>query len=173
MISKKAALNLVKDKKSLYEAFIRNRYFMPKIKEAIITGEFLVQLRDGKFFIPKADDVKVGCCVDPPSKAIVANELHTAMYAVPHEHGANFTVILRATADLIKAKPPNRDWLLTMLHTFKPDHAYFHKAYVKRALGAAAAAADADELINNDGFFDDLPLYHGNAKAPRINLGAT
>ena len=74
---------------------------------------------------------------------------------------------------MIKKKPPNREWLLNMLHTFTPDHAFFTKGFVKKQYMRQAEQGSDDDagLANDDGFFDGLPLYSGSASTPTIRFG--
>ena len=58
----------VRDKRSYYEAFVRNRYYMPPYKDQIITAKFLVLLRKQYYWLPKADQVKHGVIASKPSK---------------------------------------------------------------------------------------------------------
>ena len=66
---------MIVDKKSFYEAFVRNNYYMPKYSESCITIKFLRGVRDGKNFMPKTDMITKKQVADPPSKKVVAAEL--------------------------------------------------------------------------------------------------
>ena len=48
---------MITDKDSLYEAFQRNGYCMPKKSEAFVTIKFLLGARDDRYFLPKTDMV--------------------------------------------------------------------------------------------------------------------
>ena len=49
---------MITDKKSLFEAFLRNNYYMPKYSESFITIKFLLGIREGRYFMPKTDIIK-------------------------------------------------------------------------------------------------------------------
>ena len=66
---------MITDKKSLFEAFLRNNYYMPKYSESCITIKFLRGVRDGRYFMPKTDIITKKQVADPPSKKVVAAEL--------------------------------------------------------------------------------------------------
>lgn len=66
---------MITDKKSLFEAFLRNNYYMPKYSESFITIKFLLGIREGRYFMPKTDIITKKQVADPPSKKVVAAEL--------------------------------------------------------------------------------------------------
>ena len=49
---------MVTDKESLFSAFKRNGYYMPKYKEAFITIKFLIGVREERYFLPKISEIK-------------------------------------------------------------------------------------------------------------------
>ena len=42
-----------------------------------------------------------------------------------------FTAALQNTANLMRKKPPNKDYMINLLFTFNPEHPIFAKDYVK------------------------------------------
>ena len=56
-ITAEQAATMITDKDSLYEAFQRNGYCMPKKSEAFVTIKFLLGARDDHYFLPKTDMV--------------------------------------------------------------------------------------------------------------------
>ena len=52
----------------------------------------------------------------------------------------------------------------------KPDHAYFKSDYVKPKRMASESDESDDQLNNDDGFFNDLPLSRNKNARRRINF---
>ena len=174
MISKQQAEARVRDAKSFYDAFVRNKYFMPPLKDALLSNRFLLGLRNGQYWLPKAGEVGRGCCADPPFKQEIADELNAALLRHPHNNGAEFAKALRATAEEIKSRPANRQWMLDFLFTLERGHRYFAKDYVRPRPDSDAAASQnpEQEISDRDGFFAGLPDYKGASKRARINFNA-
>ena len=66
--------------------------------------------------------------------------------------------------------------MLNLLFTFNPEHPVFAKDYVKpRPQDEDVGVANLAQVRNDDGFFDDLPMYSGTGskRARIINLAAT
>ena len=62
---------MITDKKSLFEAFLRNNYYMPKYSESFITIKFLLGIREGRYFMPKTDIITKKQVADPPAKRLL------------------------------------------------------------------------------------------------------
>ena len=75
MLTPQEVQTRVRDKRSCYEAFVRNRYYMPPYKDQLITAKFLVLLRKKHYWLPMADQVKHGVVASNPSKQVIAEEL--------------------------------------------------------------------------------------------------
>ena len=66
--------------------------------------------------------------------------------------------------------------MLNLLFTFNPEHPVFAKDYVKpRPQDEDVGVANLAQVRNDDGFFDDLPMYSGTGskRARIINLATT
>ena len=48
---------MITDKKSLYDGFKRNGYFMPKAKDACMTIKFLIGVRERRYFLPLSENI--------------------------------------------------------------------------------------------------------------------
>ena len=79
MLTPQEAQARVRDKRSCYDAFVRNRYYMPPYQDQLVTNKFLVGLRKGTFWLPKADEVKHAVVASKPNKQIIAEELAAQM----------------------------------------------------------------------------------------------
>lgn len=143
---------------------------MPPIKDAIITRDFLLGLRQGLYWIPKDSEIKLGSCVDPPRKELIADELVKVMLRFKSLQGPVFEGQLKATSELIRSKPPNATWMLNVLFTFDENHAFFAKAWLKPKKVKANAAGAPSLLKNDDGFFTGLPEYKGKSTKSKVDL---
>ena len=72
---------------------------------------------EGKVFCPKYSDIKLLPCPDPPPKEIILDEV--GKVTTEHELDTGAT----------ENKVPDKDWLLSVLATLKPDHVFFKKDY--------------------------------------------
>ena len=61
------------------------------------------------------------------------------------------------TVDLVIDKPPNADWIVSLIGFLDPGHELFSKDYQPLAKIAAQRPALRYEFANADGFFDGLP----------------
>ena len=66
---------LVKSKKHLYNAMVRNGYYLPRFKASIINEEYLSKVRSGELYCPKYPDLKPLPCPDPPPREILLGEV--------------------------------------------------------------------------------------------------
>ena len=106
------------NKSELYEAAIRNEYFLPKFKCSIITEDYLNAVLRGDISCAKYRDVRLKPCPVPPSKETLIQ------------------IIEEVFAD--RSKPlgidaghtPDKDWLLAMIATFDPTNEIFNKSYL-------------------------------------------
>jgi hypothetical protein len=55
-------------KKELYEAAVRNGYFLPKLKSSIITEDYINMVISVQLVCPKYSEVRLRPCPMPPDK---------------------------------------------------------------------------------------------------------
>jgi len=55
-------------KGEIYEAAVRNGYFLPKFKSSIITEDCIKLVISGKILCPKYSEIKLRPCPLPPDK---------------------------------------------------------------------------------------------------------
>ena len=122
--------SVVPDKPSLYEACVRNQFWMPPAKDNILTVDFMKGLQAGKYWLPKSIEIRLMNCADPPNKFDLAKILTEVMSAHPSQ-GEPFDTQFQRTLIEIKAKPPSVSWMLALLSTMDQNHAIFAKNYVK------------------------------------------
>ena len=151
--------SLIRDKRDLYEALVRNQYHLPKQSAAICTVPFMHEVRQGAVWCPMKDAIRAHTCLQPPSRAEVQQEVITLMQAhVPDEGTTERASVVRFIKYLHK-READRAWLLDVLYTCtQGTHLYFGRDY--RAPPRRRGPDPVDELLllnNADGFFSGLP----------------
>ena len=63
------SLKLTKEKK--YEANVRNGFYMWDFKSSMNTVQNINSVKEGKIYVPKFDEVRLGPCPKPPLKSFV------------------------------------------------------------------------------------------------------
>ena len=63
------SLKLTKEKK--YEANVRNGFYMRDFKSSMNTVQNINSVKEGKMYVPKFDEVRLGPCPKPPLKSFV------------------------------------------------------------------------------------------------------
>ena len=122
-----------------------------------MTAAFMKGVKEGVFWLPKTEEIRLLNCADPPPKHMIANMLVDKMMNFPAQ-GEPFDSQIRRTAMKVKEAPPNKEWLLGMLSTFDNRNELFSKSYVKPKMDFRGNVMDDEDLVDNDeGFFDDLP----------------
>ncbi len=133
MISAKQAELVVRNKKQLYQALIRNGYLLPPYKDAINTKKFLIGVKDERYWcLHSSQMLAVKHCADCPNKLVLA-EMVTEQMAKLDNMTAEMKVTFKRTAKLIKKNPPGKDWMMMLLSTFNPNHEIFQRDYVQPA----------------------------------------
>ena len=158
----------VSSKKHLWDAVKRNQKFIPDFKCKCITIDYLEGVRDGTYWAPNYDMVKMRPCTNPPKKQVIFNEIisickmqeQVVDIGIKDEHGAT------------------TEYFLTLLSTIMPDHVIFSKGYMPSAEHSRYTRQSKKREIcldNSDGFFDGLPLHLRESKAfaghkPRVPM---
>lgn len=145
MISKEEASTVITNKHTLYGAFQRNKYYMPKYNEACITIKFLLGVREGRYFLPKTDNIKKRQCSDPPPKREIVKELARILYQYPDTvpgFSQEEAAAMRKTAAHLAKRPADVSWMLDIIATMDENHEYFKKDYIK-----PKKVVDDDEIV--------------------------
>ena len=168
MISAQQVAVVVNDKQSLHESLRRNQLYCPKLKETIMTVQFMKGCIGNRYYwLPKTEDIRIRNCVDPPPRGELARLVYEKMAATAPSGDACFDGAFRRTAQELARKPPNTEWLLAMLSTMDPNHGIFAKDWVRpRVNRAAEYDGDTDMVENIDGWFDGLPVAKQRRGAP-------
>ncbi len=68
---------LINNKRDLYEACVRNGYYLPKLKSSVVTEEYMRLVMHGKSFCPKYADIKMKPCPRQPNKEVLLRKFTT------------------------------------------------------------------------------------------------
>jgi hypothetical protein len=140
----------VTSKEGYYEAMIRNLYFLPPIKNSLVTIEWMNLVRAGTIPCPRFGQVNHLPCPTPPSHELIVSEVKRAT-------GSNMGITS-------PKKYPCVQWCLRVLSTFEPDHEFFAKDYHPPVNAAKSRRC----VENSDGFFSGLPSS-GRGKIKRAS----
>ena len=103
-------------------------WYLPKAETPLVNIKFMNDVRFLRCYCLKYDDVKLGNCQFPPPlwvvKSALAGALDAAAAADPESKEAK--ILLKTYISKYDADKP---WLLNMLATVQPDHAYFKPSY--------------------------------------------
>ena len=160
---------MVNDKHSLHESLRRNQLFCPKLKEGLMTVQFMKGCIGYRYYwLPKTEDIRIRNCVDPPPRGDLARMVFERMSGQEPSGDACFDGAFRRTSEELARKPPNTEWLLAMLSTMDPENAIFAKDYVRPRQNRASDydGDNADMVENVDGWFDGLPVAKQRRGAP-------
>jgi len=131
--------------RDLYEACVRNNYYLPKIKSTMVTEEYMKNVINGKAFCPKFDDIKMLPCPRPPNKEVLIDKF--LEICVSH----NFTM----NCGIDDKHKPDKTWLINFIASFKPDDEIFKKNYVPPAKENKLSELKTIEMPAD--FMDGLP----------------
>lgn len=73
----------VQNRRDLYEAVLRNEWYLPSFKSSMCTESYLRNVLTGKIFCPKFSDIVMRPCPRPPSKEILLKKV----MAISDGHG--------------------------------------------------------------------------------------
>jgi hypothetical protein len=135
---------LIQNRRDLYEAVIRNGYYLPRFKTTVITEDYMRNVITGKAFCPKYDEIKMLPCPRPPTKQILLDKFH----AICQEQN-----LVHVGVD--EKHVPDKRWLLDFVSTFKADDEIFKKNYIPPAKETKLSELKTIELPA--AFLDDLP----------------
>ena len=84
-ITKAELLSVVVDKRSMYNAALRNGYFLPDFRDQFVTMKLLTAIKNDKILIPKTEEIRLRNCVTVPPKIEVAAEVIKLLEANPEK----------------------------------------------------------------------------------------
>ena len=105
-------------KAELYEAAVRNGFYLPKIKSSIITEDYINSVISGALACPKYSEIRLKPCPMPPDKETLIMYAQTAL----GERGKSLGID--------EAHQPDKQWLIAVLSTYFPECLIFKKSYL-------------------------------------------
>ena len=112
---------IIGGKADLYEAAIRNGWYLPKYKATIITEHYLQSIIFGKMYCPLYKDIRLVPCPRPPDKDTLLRDFKKV------------TADQKLSTGIDENHVPDKQWLLAVLGTKNPKLPYFQKGYVPPA----------------------------------------
>lgn len=158
---------VVVDKLTLHEAILRNQFFTPGLKSAMMTVDFMKKVSEGKEWLPKCSEIRIMNCADPPPKLAIAEILYQKMMHFAAQ-GEPFDTQFRLCAQRLRKSPPETRWMLALLSTIDSGNELFGKAYKKPKVFSPFSANPGQEISNKDGFFSDLPLAAKQSRKKQV-----
>jgi hypothetical protein len=113
---------VVANRRDLYEACVRNGYYLPKIKTTMVTEDYMRRVISGKAFCPRFADIKMLPCPRPPNVEVLISKY--LEICVTH----NFT-----DCGIDDKHQPDKTWLINFIASFKPEDEIFKKNYIPPA----------------------------------------
>jgi hypothetical protein len=147
---------IIGGKADLYEAAVRNGWYLPKFKSTIITEDYITNVITGKIYCPKFEEIRLVPCPRAPEKDILLRDLQRLMTSEKKSCGIDDIHV------------PDKGWLLAVLGTFNPKLEYFKKGYVPPPKVAALSNLTKVELPEN--FLENLPISKRKVKARRLHM---
>ena len=147
---------IIGGKADLYEAAIRNGWYLPKYKSTIITEHYLQSIIFGKMYCPKYSEIRLVPCPRPPDKDTLLKDFRKITSGQKLSTGIDETHV------------PDKSWLLAILGTHNPGLPYFQKGYVPPAKVASIQSFQKVELPEN--FLEGLPSSKRKMKVKNLRL---
>ena len=147
----------ISGKFELYEAAIRNGFYLPKFKSGIVTETYITDVICGKLFCPQFKDIKLLPCPRPPDKDTLIG------YAKEVKNSGNKQLGIG-----LDQHTPNKEWLLAYLSTYRPELKIFKKDYVAPPRIIKQQAKPSISLPGD--FLKDLPASRKKTKAKRLSM---
>ena len=148
---------IVMDVHDLYNLALRNGYFLPSATCSAVNEHMLLNVLQKTYWCPKYEEIRMKPCPRPPTKEVLLDKLQ------------DVCVILNHNAAWIDDKhTPDRQWLVSVLATFKPEDEIFKKGYV--APPVRKRLQDIETIVLPTELFADMPKSTSKAKARRLKV---
>ena len=148
---------VIRDVHDLYEAALRNGYFLPKLKSSAVNEPMLFNVLQGHYLCPKYADIKLKACVKPPLKEVLLSKLLKLTKPLK----LNF-------AWLDETHLPDSAWLVAVLATLDPNDEIFRKDYVAPPIRKRLQDIPTIELPKE--ILEGLPKSKSKVKARRLKV---
>jgi hypothetical protein len=155
--SASTAANHFRNKGDVYDALLRNQYFVADRKDPLMSGEFMLGVVKGENWLPKTSEISNKNLASKPSKIFIADLLVEKMSALPSQGDQKLDLAIRMTACRILKHPPKKDWMIRMLATVDPDNPVFAKDYVAPKYDYHGNEVGEKLTAMPASFFENLP----------------
>ena len=108
----------IRSKDHYHEALVRSGIHLPAPKSSACTLRYLEKVKNGSYWCPKTDQIRLKACPRPPKLQILIQLLNE----VADEDGIEFGFNASHT--------PEAKWIIEVLGTLRPDCYIFDKGYV-------------------------------------------
>ena len=141
----------------LYDMALRNGYYLPKRNSAALNEIMLYNVLQGHYWCPKFSDMRLQSCVKPPLKEVLFEKV---------VHACDKKKLNVAWID--EKHMPDKNWMVSVLATLKPDDEIFSKDYVAPPI--RRRLKDIETIVLPNELFDNLPKSVSKVKARRLKI---
>lgn len=122
----------------------------------MVSEHYLVNVMDGTYYCPKAEEVRIKLCPRPPQKDVLIAKFNKLMQDKGLRSG------------LQAEKLPDKEWLITVIATLNPEDEIFRKDYLPPARKNAIEEQKTIHVPN--GFFEGLPDSKSKVKRKALHI---
>ena len=153
----------------------RKGYLMPhKNDSGFCSTKFMLGVLKQEYWLPLCEHSEFRDCADPPKKEAVRDALVEELLKICQtEAERTDEPKFVNTAELLKKKMPRREFMLHLLASLNPVHAFFDANYrrPREVLQAKAVAESTFEFPAE--IFEGMPMYQGPVTKIKIRAGIT
>ena len=143
----------------LYNAALRNGYYLPKQSCTCINEISLINILKNEYWCPKSEHIRIKNCVKAPVKETLLNKLMTLC----HAQGLNVSWI-----NVEKNQTPDKKWLVDVIGTLNPNDEIFKKDYVAPPI--RKRLRDIETIVLPNEIFEGLPQSNSKLKKRRMKI---
>jgi hypothetical protein len=147
----------VMDMNDLYNAALRNDFFLPKRSSSAVNEIMIYNILQGQYWCPKFDDLKMRPCVKAPVKETLLQKIQ----ALCSEKKYNISWI-----DFQHL--PDKDWMVKVIATLNPQDEIFKKDYVAPPI--RKRLQDIETIVLPNAILEGLPKSKSKVKARRLKI---
>ena len=165
------ALSFFGTKDEMHKSILRNQIFIPPLKDAFVSEDFMWGVITEKYWLPPVEYVHYRNCADPPPKQLLLKMLKdTADKAVNNLKGGQAEKdAFNRTMERIYKIPPCTSYLVLFLATLNDKHAIFSKDYIKPVSTEQVSQEIQDSVIKTrENSFKNLPRKRTNKSMLRF-----
>jgi len=141
----------------LYNAALRNGYYLPKKSSSSINELMLLNVLKGSYWCPKSEQIRVKNCV----KAPVVETLMAKLIPLCLANQVNI-------AWIDDTHVPDKGWIVDVIGTLDPDKEIFKKDYV--APPVKKRLKDVETIVLPQEIFEGLPPSTSKVKSRRLKI---